>query len=239
MLPKLDSPIFNVELPISKKKISFRPFLVKEQKTLLMIAETDDKEFLYENIKNLIKNCCVSNIDLDKLSTVDFEILFLNLRARSVGEVVNTKYRCENLNSDGMVCGNLMDVSYDILETKIDTSNYFDTIEITKNIGIKLKYPNFMEVQSILEDKNKTEAVFQVVKSCIDYIYDENNVYYANETSDSELTEFLESLSVDKFEQIQKYFRNLPALEQKLEVKCDKCGFDHSIVIRGINNFFG
>jgi hypothetical protein len=237
MLPKIDSPTFSVELPISKKKILFRPFLVKEQKILLMISETDDKEFLYENIKNLIKSCCVTQIDLEEISTVDFEYLFLHLRARSVGEVVNTKYRCENRTEEG-VCSNLMDVSYDILETKVDTSKYFDEIKLSPTVGIKLKYPNYLSVQSILQEKSKTEAVFEVIKNCIDYIYDENNFYYPKETSDSELNEFLESLSVDKFEELQKYFRNLPTLEQNLEFKCDKCGYDHKITIRGINNFF-
>lgn len=239
MLPIINSPVFDVILPVSKKAISYRPFLIKEQKVLLMAAETEDKDFLIRNIKEIIKNCCITPIDFDKLPTIDVEFLFLQLRARSVGEVVETKYRCENyVEEKEGPCWNLMDVSYNILETTIDAENYIDDIKLTNTVGVKMKFPDYNSVRNIAESKPESEIIFEVIKNCIDYIYDENNVYYISETPEEEVDTFLESLNIEQFQNIQKYFDCLPTLEKKINVTCSKCNFEHEIVIKGIKNFF-
>lgn len=239
MLPSINSPTFEVTLPISKKKVSFRPFLVKEQKVLLMAAESDDKDFLIKNIKEIIKSCCKSELDIDKLPTIDFEFLFLNLRARSVGEIIETKYRCENfVEEKGEICGNSMNVVYDILETTVETSNYNDVIKLTDSVGIKMKFPDYKTVEKMTESEIKPNTIFDVIKNCIDYIYDQDNFYYPKETTDEELNSFIESLSVEQFKRLQSYFDQLPSLEKEIQVSCDKCGFNHTILIKGIKNFF-
>ena len=148
-LPKIDAPVYEVQLPLSKKQIRFRPFLVKEQKNLLMAMESDDSETIERNIRQVLTNCTVTeNIDIDKLPVVDIEYYFLNLRARSVGEIVEGEYICNNT-VDGKDCNGRMKTSFNLLEITVDVNpDKKDLIQITDKIAIKLKYPEFSLVQS-------------------------------------------------------------------------------------------
>lgn len=237
MLPTLDTPIYELILPISKHKIKFRPFLVKEQKILLMAQESGEDDFTSNNIKEIIKSCCQTEIKVDSLSQIDLEYFFINLRARSVGEKVETKYRCNNKLQDGNVCGNLMDVSIDLLDIEVDFKNNSDTVQLTDTVGIKLKYPDFNLIRNISSESNIVEITLEVIYNCIDYIFDEDNFYYVNETPKEEMVNFLESMSIEQFKKIEDYFNNLPTLSKLLEIKCNKCGFEHQIKIEGLNNF--
>jgi len=237
MLPKLDSPRYEIDLPIAKKKFQFRPFLIKEQKILLVANESEDPEFLVQNLKQIIKNCCLNDIDVDSLSSLDIEYIFLNLRARSVGEQIETNYRCEN-KVDGESCKNLMNVSIDLLDIDTDFKNYKDIIQITENIGIKMKYPDFKTIQTLTENnKDVVEKTFDAIYQCIEYIYDNDNFYYPKEVQKSDIVDFIESLTMDQFKNLEEYFYNLPKLKKELEVICSKCGYTHTIKLEGLNNF--
>lgn len=240
MLPKIDSPVFELTLPISKHKVSYRPFLIKEQKILLMAGESDEKDFLYKNVKQIISNCCLSEINVEDLSIVDIEYFFLHLRAKSVGEIVDTKYRCQHyIEETEEYCNNLMDVSYNILDTEIDTENYNELIQLTDNMGIKMKYPDYKTIETAYENSGSDEEdVFGVIKSCIDYIYDQDNVYSLKEATKEEIDEFFDSLSVKQIREIKNYFNNLPTIKKEIKVKCNKCGFNHEINVKGLMNFF-
>lgn len=237
MLPKIDTPVYEVTLPISKEKILFRPFLVKEQKILLISSQSDDPEFVNNNIKQTLKNCCISEVNVDKLSSVDIEFFFINLRARSIGEVVETKYRCENL-VDGEPCKNLMNVNINLIDIEVDTSNYSDMVKLTDNVGIKMKCPNFDTI-SIIGNENidYITKTFDVIKNSIEYIFDDNNFYYPAETSEKELQDFIESLSIEQFKKIEEYFKQIPKVKEEVEIKCSKCGFEHKIVLEGMQSF--
>lgn len=237
MLPVLNTPIYEIILPVSKQKIKFRPFLVKEQKILLMAQESGEDDFTANNIKEIIKSCSQSEINIDSIPQIDLEYFFLNLRARSIGEVVETKYRCNNKVSEENVCGNLMDVSIDLLDVDVDFKNNSDTVELTDTVGIKLKYPDFNLIRSITDDSNLVEITLEVIYHCIEYIFDENNFYYVNETPKHEIISFLESMNIDQYKKVENYFNNLPMLSKKIEVKCNKCGFEHKITIEGLTNF--
>lgn len=237
MLPKIDTPVYEVTLPISKEKILFRPFLVKEQKILLISSQSDDPEFVNNNIKQTLKNCCISEVNVDKLSSVDIEFFFINLRARSIGEVVETKYRCENL-VDGESCKNLMNVNINLIDIEVDTSNYSDMVKLTDNVGVKMKCPNFDTI-SIIGNENidYITKTFDVIKNSIEYIFDDNNFYYPAETSEKELQDFIESLSIEQFKKIEEYFKQIPKVKEEVEIKCSKCGFEHKIVLEGMQSF--
>jgi T4 bacteriophage base plate protein len=237
MLPSLNTPIYELTLPVSKQNVKFRPFLVKEQKILLMSQESDENNFTENNVKEIIKSCCQSDINIDNLSQIDIEYLFLQLRARSVSEVVETKYRCNNKISENETCGNLMDVSINLLEVGVDFKNNADTINLTDTVGIKLKYPDLKVIKNINPDSNILEITLEVIYNCIDYIFDENNFYYPKETPKQELINFLESMNIEQFKRVEEYFNNLPTLSETLNVKCNKCGFEHSIKIEGLNSF--
>lgn len=240
MLPKIDTPIYELTLPLSKKNIKFRPFLVKEQKNLMMAIEADDKETIERNIKQLLHNCTLTeNIDIEKLPVIDVEYYFIQLRARSVGEIVENKYICNN-EVNGEKCGNKMDVNLNLLDIQIENNpEYSDIIEITNKISIKLKYPEFSTIEKIKEKDSSVDVAFQMIIDSIEYIYDGDQYYYANESTPKELMEFVEQLNTEQFSKIEQFFDNLPKLNKKVEIKCSKCGYDHSIVIEGLESFFG
>jgi hypothetical protein len=239
-LPRIDTPIFHIRLPLSGKEIKFRPFLVKEQKNLLMALEADDKETIERNIKQILHNCTLTeNIDIDKLPVVDVEYYFINLRAKSVGEIVENNYICNN-EVEGKICGNKMKVEIDLNDINIEDFNPDDSlIQLTPAISMKLKYPEFSIMDKISSDKNPVETAFSVIVDSIEYIYDGEQYYYAEESTPQELMEFLESLNQEQFNKLEKFFDSIPKIRKKIGIKCSKCGFDHSIVMEGLENFFG
>lgn len=236
-LPRIDSPTYDLKLPLTKQIVKFRPFLVKEQKILLMAVESGDSTFTKDNIKQILKNCCLSEINIDKLPIVDIEFFFINLRARSVGEHIETKYRCNNSPNGIDPCNSIIDVNFNLLEINVDEVDVVDKIELTPTIGIKMKYPTYNAIEKLDANKDNAALAFDFILNCIDYIYDDSKVYYAKETSKEDLNNFLESLSIDQFSKIEKFFQNLPKLEKKIDVTCPACGFNHNIVIQGLENF--
>jgi len=238
-LPKIDTPVYDLELPLSKKKIRFRPFLVKEQRNLLMAMESDDKETIERNIRQVLHNCTLTEgLDIDRLPIIDVEFYFLNLRARSIGEIVQSRYRCENVVEE-KACGNLMTAELNILEIQPDMTNVVnDIIQINNAISVKLKYPEF----SVLERANKFESItdmaFDMIAESVEYIFDGEQYYYAAETEPDEIIEFIESLSQEQFSKIENFFNNLPKLNKKIEMDCKKCKFHHTIEVEGLDSFF-
>lgn len=238
-LPKIDTPIYDLTLPLSNKKIRFRPFIVKEQKNLFMALESNDDEAIQENIKQVLRNCTLTDsVDIDDLPVVDIEYYFINLRAKSVGEIVENKYRCENVVEEKK-CNNIMDISLNLTDIKVEgVVKGNDIIQLTDKISIKLKYPKFSILKSIRNMDKMTEIAMRMVAESIEYIYDGEQFYYANEVSVEELIEFVESLNQKQFQQIEKFFQEMPKLEKKIKMTCRKCGFKHSLDIEGLENFF-
>jgi hypothetical protein len=238
-LPKIDSPVYELDLPLSKKHIKFRPFLVKEQKNLLMAMESDDRETIERNIRQVLANCTITEgIDIDNLPVIDVEYYFINLRARSVGEVVENEYICNN-EVDGKVCNNKMQTSLNLLDVKVNVEGENnDIIQLTDKIRIKLKYPEFSLVEKLSKKDSAFDIVFEIVAESVEYVHDGEQFYYAKETPKEEILEFIESLNQEQFSKLENFFNTLPKLNKKIELKCSKCGFDHSIEMEGLESFF-
>jgi hypothetical protein len=237
-LPRIDVPTYQVTLPVSKKTLNFRPFLVKEQKVLLMAMESNDKSTIENNIHQILQNCILNEINLENLPLVDIEFFFLQLRARSAGEVVDSKYKCENV-VDDKECGNIMKTSFNILDLTVEfPPDNEDDIKLSDGVGIKLKYPTFKVAKNMKSDESATTLAFELLVECIDFIYDKDNVYHASETPKKELMDFLESLTKTQFEKIEKFIQNMPKMNKKIDIKCSKCGFDHHLDIEGLESFF-
>jgi hypothetical protein len=238
-LPKIDTPVYDLLLPLSKKNIRFRPFLVKEQKNLLMAMEADDKETIERNVYQVLTNCTLSeDIVIDKLPVLDVEYYFLNLRARSVGEIVENEYICNN-EVNGQPCGGKMQGTLNLLDVTVDIDpNTKDVINITDKISIKLKYPEFSLVEKISNKDTAVDIAFEIVVQSVEYIYDGEQYFYASETPKEELKEFIESLNQEQFSKLEQFFENLPVLNKEMKITCSKCGFDHSIEMEGLESFF-
>jgi len=239
-LPKIDIPTYEIELPISKKKIKYRPFLVKEQRNLLMAIESDETSTIQQNIKDILYNCTLTEgIDIDRLPILDIEYYFINLRAKSVGEVVESSYRCNN-EVEGVACKNIMKANINLLEIKPDLSNIINPeIQLTPTLTIKMKYPEFGNVKESLNMDNLTDITFSMIANSVEYIYDGEQFYYASEAEPGEMLEFIESLNQEQFDKVENFFNNLPRMTKNVQMKCGKCGFDHTIEVEGLENFFG
>lgn len=239
-LPKLDIPSYEIELPISQKKIKFRPFLVKEQRNLLMALESNETSTVQQNIRDILTNCTLTeNVNIDKLPIIDIEYYFIHLRAKSVGEVVESRYRCNNTVGD-KECGNVMETNINLQEIKVTQDKPVEPeIKLTPKITIKLKYPEFGIVKDSLKYDDINQVTFSMIANSIEYIYDGEQFYYAHESSPEELLEFVESLNADQFKKIEEFFENLPKLKENVNLTCSKCGFHHTIEVEGLENFFG
>ena len=244
MLPKIDVPIYETSLISSGQKINFRPFLVKEQKLFLMASQSEDVKDMISSIKQVINNCVLSDIDVYSLSTFYLEYIFLQLRARSVNEIVNLKYNCNNKiktdNDEEKECGNVVDFDLNLLEiepTKFDS--HTNKIELSENLGVVMKYPTFNMMDKLNLESNDMDQILEVIINCIDYIYDKDNLYYAKDSTKEELVEFIEGMQQTDLEKIQKFFDTLPKLKKELDFNCNKCGYHEKITVEGIQSFFG
>lgn len=242
MLPKLDVPLYEITLPLLNKKVKIRPFLVKEEKILLMAMETQEEDSVLLAIKQIVNNCCVDEIDVDALPILDLEYLFLQLRARSIGEQIDLQYKCNNDIKDEegkeKKCGHVIKLNFNALEIEPEKDeNHNKTIQLTDKLGIVMKYPNF----KIVERTNKlteAEMVGKMIVLCVDYIFDENEIYYAKDVSEDELVDFIDSLTREQFLKIQQFFDTIPKLKKELDFKCTKCGYEEKVILEGIQSFF-
>lgn len=242
MLPKIDVPLFNLTLPLSKKTIKFRPFLVKEEKILLMAMESGEEDSILSAIKQIINNCCVDELNVDILPVTDLEFLFLNLRARSIGETIELQYKCNNKvvsdSGEEKDCGGVVKFDLNLLTVKPESDpDHTNKIQLTEKMGIVMKYPNMKIVESS-DGENATERIMKVLMNCVDYIYDAETVYYRKDIEDKELVEFLENLNRDQFAKIQNFFDTMPKVKTHLDFKCIKCGYEEKVLVEGIQNFF-
>ena len=239
-LPKLDVPTYEIELPISKKKIKYRPFLVKEQKNLLMALESNESSTIQQNVRDILNNCTLTeDINIDKLPIIDVEYYFINLRSKSVGEIVETRYRCNN-EVEEKVCGNIMEASVNLQNIQpYREEEVSPEIQLTDKIMIKMKYPEFGIIKDSLNMEDITEVTFNLISESIEHIFDGDQFYYAHEAEPGEMLEFVEGLNQAQFEKVEHFFNNLPKLKETVEMTCSKCGFYHKIDVEGLENFFG
>jgi len=242
MLPKLDVPTYEVDLISTGKPIRFRPFLVKEQKLFLMASESDDAKETVQVIRQVLKNCIIDDIDVDSLPTFDLEWLFINLRARSVEEIVNLRYKCNNNVKDeegkDVKCSGYVEFDVNLLDIEPSKNpEHTNKVQITENLGVMLKYPTFEMVQKY-EGLEENDLMTNVLVDCIDYIYDKEQMYYAKDTTRDELIEFVDNLQQKDLEKIKLFFDTIPEVKKDVTFDCPKCKYKEEIAIKGIQNFF-
>ena len=231
-LPKIDVPIYELTLPSTGKTISYRPFLVKEEKILLMALEGEDQKEMIAAIKQIINNCVLEdNIEPRKLPLFDIEYILLNLRSRSMGNVIKTNY----VHKDCIPVE--IEIDVDTIEVK-QNPEHKNKIELTDKIGVIMRYPDIGMMNMVDITGQKTEEVFDLVAKCIDQVYDEEDFYGKGDYTTKELKEFILNLTQDQFKKIEFFFSTLPKLSKELKFRCS-CGYTEDIVLEGLSNFFG
>jgi hypothetical protein len=247
-LPKIETPIYNLKLPSDKNQtVSYRPFLVKEEKILLTAMEgakdLKGEEFqrvVRDVILRIIINCTDGKIDGNKLPAFDVDYLFLNIRAKSRGEVIEPAFTCNQEGKDGKLCGNIDKYPIRIDEIKIDfPEKDYSKIMVKDDIGIQLKFLSTEEVKVHDGEDDPIEKMFKIIVDSIDYVFDAENVYKGKETSKPDMVKFVESLTEDAFDKIKEFFNNLPTLKHTVDYKCTKCGHKEPVTLEGLEDFFG
>lgn len=235
-LPTINAPIYELTLPIKNEKIKYRPFNIKEQKILMIALESNDGIFINENVKEVMKACTKSEIDIDFLSTTDVEYFFLHLRARSIGEIIKPRYRCKNV-VDGKICETNMEKPINVLDVSIDLNDYNDVIELDTNLGFKMKHPNFDIVKNFNSNLDINNITSEIIAGCVEYVFDSEKLYYKDEYTKEDLIEWIDNLNNDQFKKIEEHFTHLPKLKKQFNLTCETCGYEHEIVLEGLENF--
>jgi hypothetical protein len=217
-LPQVNSSKYTVFVPGLGKEVNFRPYLVKEEKILMMAMESNDQKQILGAIKDVIEACVFDNISVNKLAVFDLEVLFLHLRAKSVGERINVNVKCKSE------------------DCKAETPVEIDLDDI-EDIGLTLRYPSFEDIQRFdPEYLEKIDGIMDLLVLCIDNIFDTEEVY--EDSSDKEKMEFIENLNSSQFELIGGFFNDMPSLKHELKFNCIKCEEETKVELKGIQSFF-
>ena len=244
-LPKVSTPTYELTIPSSGEKVSYRPFLVKEEKTLLMAMESKDTTAMTKAMQDIITACTDGEVNPKDLAPYDLEFFFLQLRGRSVGEIIEVKAPrppnfeacCEEATEE-----DICELSINIDDIKVDTSKIKPSeIEISDTIGIKLRFPEIDAIQkySAVEGEIKAADIFKLIIECIEYISDGDDIFKAKDHTKKELNEFLESLSSGQFNKIREFFESMPRLSHDVDWVCPKCEKSKPLTLTGIDSFFG
>lgn len=238
-LPMMNTATYTMVVPSSGVSVRYRPFLVKEEKALLIAQQSEDPVTMVETLKNVIKSCVQDKLDVDKLATFDLEYMFIQIRGKSVGETVDLYFQCDNDHGEDNEKAKVK-VSIDISTLQVERGEgHTNKFPLFGDVGVVMKYPT-VDVMKRLEnlDTNDIEKVFQVIAASIDYIYQGEELFYANEQSTDELIEFVENLSTEQFVKVQSFFETMPKLKTEIEYNCPVCGKHHKKVLEGLQSFF-
>ena len=237
-LPKINTPTYDLTLPSTGKKIKYRPFLVREEKILIMAMESEDMTEITNAIVQILSDCILTkDVKVESLATFDIEYLFLNVRAKSVGETVDVNITCPD---DGET---EVEMSIDIDTIKIQkTRGHKNIIKLDDELSMKLRYPSLEQfVENNFETAEGTSEVGQslsMITSCVDMIYNAEESWEASDYSKKELDEFIGQLNTKQFKQIEKFFTTMPKLSHKIAVKNPKTGVESEVVLEGLASFF-
>jgi len=245
-LPRVNTPTYELKIPSTGKKVKYRPFLVKEEKLLLMALEDGTPGAMSKAMKNIISACTDDEVKLEDLSSFDIEYFFLQLRGKSVGGTLNLTFpkpyniECGEKNKD---CNESCSIEINIDDITIDSSKIKDSkIELSDSIGIKMNYPHFETLQkftSVTDENVTSNDIFKVINECIEYIWDGEEIYKSKDSTKKELDDFIESLSSVQFLKIKEFLEGMPTLRHSVTWKCPKCEKEAPLLLEGIDSFFG
>ena len=237
-LPKINTPTFELVLPSNGKKIKYRPFLVREEKILIMALESEDMKQITDAVIQILSACILTRlVKINDMSTFDIEYLFLNVRSKSVGETVEVNVTCPDDNETSVS----VNIDLDSIKVQKD-KNHKNTIKLDDNLSMKLKYPSLKQfIESNFEASNPNNTIdstLSVITSCIDMIYNDEESWSGSESSQKELEDFVENLNTKQFQMIEDFFTTMPKLSHKVKVKNPKTEVESTVILEGLAAFF-
>jgi hypothetical protein len=234
-LPKLNVPTYELVVPSTDEKIKYRPFLVKEEKILLIAMESGKSEDMLQSVKDIVDECTFNKLKLGAMPMFDVEYIFLNIRAKSIGEVSKLKVLCQ----DDMKTYADIEVDLNDIQVQVD-DDHTNKIELSDEMGVIMKYPTIDSFSKHKIDDVSASNMLNVIVACIAQIYDKKGeeVYDSKDSTEKELIDFIEQLNTKQFAQIQKFFDTMPSLRHTITVKNPKTKKESEVTLTGINDFF-
>jgi ribosomal protein L44E len=235
-LPMSNTPIYTLTIPSNGKSVKYRPFLVKEEKALLIAQQSEDLDVMVDTLKQIIISCTDGKVDPEELAVFDIEYMFTQMRSKSVGEEVQLVFRCGHCQDENAKSEVTIDISK--LEV-IKDPTHTNKIELSDNIGVIMKYPS-IDTLKILDDESLTdiEQVFRVICRSIDIIYNSEDTFYAKDETIEDIEAFVNNLTRIQFEKLKSFFDTMPKLKQVVEFDCPVCGAHNKTTLEGIQDFF-
>ena len=237
-LPKIATPTYELVLPSTEETIQYRPFLVKEEKLLVIALESEDNKQITTAIKAVLKNCVLTKgIKVEQLPTFDIEFLFLNIRGKSVGEQLEVNIICPDDETTQVT----VDIDLDDIQVERN-DDHTKQIKLDENLMMEMKYPSldqFIKNNFDFNESNQMDQSFQLIASCIDKIYNDEEVWATADCTKKEVNEFLEQMNSGQFKQIETFFETMPKLSHTIKVKNPKTEVENEIVLEGLAAFFG
>lgn len=235
-LPVNPTPIYKLTIPSTNKSVKFRPWLVREEKTLLLAQQSEDADVMSNTLKSVINACVIDKINIETLATFDLEYIFTQIRSKSVGEDVELIFKCKYCDDSKAK----VKIKFDISKIKVDVpENHSKQIQLFDNVGVMMKYPTITSMQSLGKKRtNDIDLVFDIVSNCIDYVYDDKEIHYAKDLSKEELDAFLNQLTAEQFIKLENFFETLPKMKQKVEYTCPVCEASNQVTLEGMTSFF-
>ena len=235
-LPKLTTPTYELEIPSTDEKIKYRPFLVKEEKILMMAMVTKNEGDIVQAVKDIVKECTFNKVSIDNMPMFDVEYIFLNIRAKSVGEVSKLRLLCPDDNKT------YADVELDLNEVRVQVGeDHTNKIELDNGMGMIMQYPTIDSFRDSGIRNITADNMLDVIGSCILQIYEDEGkkVYDPKDQTKKEVIEFIEQLNTKQFKKVQNFFDTMPKLKHEIKIKNPKTKKESSITLTGLNDFFG
>lgn len=238
-LPSIQVPTYDLNIPSTGEQIKIRPFIVKEEKLLLMAAASDDEGEIINTTKQIVKNCIVEGkINVDTLPFFDIDYIFTALRAKSIGEKIETLFTCNNVIEDGSECKHSFYADIDISNATIKNLDVEKNIDLSKDIKLKMRYPTYSTIRSIELTSNPLEAKIKIIAGSIDLIIQGDKVYSWKDYSKEEMIQFVEGLTQEQFKKLEEFVENFPSFHVDVIHTCGKCGFTHYLEYNDFTDFF-
>ena len=230
-LPKINTILYDLKLPSSGKVVEYRPFLVREEKILLMALEGEDEKEMSKAVKQIITQCVLTEgFNVNKLAMIDLEYLFLNIRGKAVGDISTISFEHE--------CGETITLDIDLSKVKVvKDKNYSDLVKITDDIMVRLSPPGIDDVIGA-GNTNQIDLVIKIIRSSLLEIIQGEEIFSAQDHTKEELDEFVNSLNSGQFKKVQDYYESLPKMKQDIEYTCKKCGKTEKETLEGLASFF-
>lgn len=233
-LPKLNNtPKYSIVIPSSQKSVRFRPYLVKEEKILMLAMESKDQKQILNTVVDTIVSCVEDPVDRNSLTSFDVEYLFTQIRSKSVGESTTVGVKCGS-------CGETNEVKIKLDSIKVDVPKVSDKIDLDSNVSLKMRWPSYNNIVDTVDFDNRsaTQQTFEMIIQCIDSVLTENEVIKMNEVSKEEAMAFIESFSSEQFAKIRNYVEKMPQMKHSVKFECKSCKHKNDITLKGMNDFF-